>query len=124
MRLQPICRRCLASAGFLLLVSAGVAAVTAPARYVRYAEAAPILSELAVAGALPPELSSLTNAQREAAWPAWIERHDKDVRARLEQGDEDTIVNWLLFGTSFTSRPRAILGAVEGIRPPAPPTAN
>src|SRR5436189_3475586 len=83
--LQPICRRWLASAGFLLLVTAGAVAVTAPARYVRYREAAPILSELAVAGALPPELSSLTNAQREAAWPAWIERHDKEVRARLEQ---------------------------------------
>ena len=43
----------------------------------------------------------------------WIERHDQQVRARLEQGDEDTIVNWMLFGTSFTSRPRAVLGAVE-----------
>ena len=49
----------------------------------------------------------------ETAWPGWIERHDRDVRARLEQGDEDTIVNWMLFGTSFTSRPRAVLGAVE-----------
>ena len=49
----------------------------------------------------------------EAAWPGWIERHDRDIRARLEQGDEDTIVNWMLFGTSFTSRPRAVLGAVE-----------
>jgi hypothetical protein len=113
-RLQPICRWWVAAAGVLLLVTVGVGAVTAPARYVRYAEAEPILSELAVAGALPPELSGLTNAQREAAWPAWIERHDKEVRARLEQGDEDTIVNWLLFGTSFTSKPRAILGAVEG----------
>ena len=120
MRLQPIRRRCLASAGFLLLVWAGVAAVTGPARYVRYAEASPILSELAVAGALPPDLNSLTNAQREAAWPVWIERHDKEVRARLEQGDEDTIVNWLLFGTSFTSKPRAILGAVEGDKAASP----
>jgi hypothetical protein len=49
----------------------------------------------------------------ETAWPGWIERHDQQVRARLEQGDEDTIVNWMLFGTSFTSRPRAVLGAVE-----------
>ncbi len=49
----------------------------------------------------------------ETAWPGWIERHDRDVRARLEQGDEDTIVNWMLFGTSFTSRPRAVLSAVE-----------
>ena len=49
----------------------------------------------------------------EAAWPNWIERHDREIRARLEQGDEDTLVNWMLFGTSFTSRPRAVLGAVE-----------
>ena len=49
----------------------------------------------------------------ETAWSGWIERHDQQVRARLEQGDEDTIVNWMLFGTSFTSRPRAVLGAVE-----------
>jgi hypothetical protein len=49
----------------------------------------------------------------EKAWPEWIERHDRDIRARLAQGDEDTIVNWMLFGTSFTSRPRAVLGAVE-----------
>ncbi|HLG54813.1 MAG TPA: hypothetical protein VI485_05750 [Vicinamibacterales bacterium] len=49
----------------------------------------------------------------ETAWPGWIERHDREVRARLERGDEDTIVNWMLFGTSFTSRPRAVLGAVE-----------
>ncbi|HEY3045744.1 MAG TPA: hypothetical protein VGJ39_17070 [Vicinamibacterales bacterium] len=114
MHAQPIGRRWFASVGLLLLTAAGVAAVTGPARYVRFAEAQPILSELAAAGALPPELNTLTNAQREAAWPAWIERHDQDVRARLEQGDEDTIVNWMLFGTSFTSKPRAILGAVEG----------
>jgi hypothetical protein len=49
----------------------------------------------------------------EKTWPDWIERHDREIRARLEQGDEDTIVNWMLFGTSFTSRPRAVLGAVE-----------
>src|SRR6476660_5543110 len=105
----------------LLLVGAGVAAVTGPARYVRYAEVHAVLSELAATGALPPELSNLTDAQREAAWPAWIERHDKDIRARLEQGDEDTIVNWMLFGTSFTSKPRAILGAVEGEQPAGAP---
>ena len=107
----PFRRLWFAGVGTLLLITAAAAAVTAPARYVRFAEAQPILTELAAAGALPPELSNA--AQREAAWPAWIERHDKEVRARLEQGDEDTIVNWLLFGTSFTTKPRAILGAVE-----------
>ena len=64
-------------------------------------------------GQLPPELNTLTSAQIETAWPDWIERHDREIRARLERGDEDTIVNWMLFGTSFTSRPRAVLGAVE-----------
>jgi CheR methyltransferase, SAM binding domain len=54
----------------------------------------------------------LSPAELERAWPDWIARHDRDVRARLERGDEDTIVNWMLFGTSFTSRPRAVLGAV------------
>jgi hypothetical protein len=49
----------------------------------------------------------------ETAWPRWIERRDREIRARLEQGDEDTIVNWTLFGTTFTSKPRAVLGAVE-----------
>jgi hypothetical protein len=101
--------------GVVLVVTAGavlsVASAVAPARFVRFVEASPILTELA--GTLPPELSTLTPAQMERAWPGWIERHDRDVRARLEQGDEDTIVNWMLFGTSFTAKPRATLGAVE-----------
>jgi hypothetical protein len=87
------------------------AAVATPARFVRLSEAQPILTELA--GKLPPALNTLTPSQLEAAWPGWIERHDRDVRARLDQGDEDTVVNWMLFGTSFTSRPRAVLGEVE-----------
>jgi hypothetical protein len=93
------------------LISAGAAAAVAPARFVRFSEARPILTELA--GTLPPELNDLTPAQMETAWPGWIERKDREVRARLDQGDEDTIVNWMLFGTSFTTRPRAVLGAVE-----------
>lgn len=97
--------------GVLLLVMAGAAAAVAPARFVRFSEARPILAELQ--GALPPALNTLTPAQMEAAWPGWISRHDSEIRARLEQGDEDTVVNWMLFGTSFTSRPRAVLGAVE-----------
>jgi hypothetical protein len=88
-----------------------VPAVVPPARFVRFNEARSILTELA--DRLPPEFRSLTAPQLESAWLAWVERHDRDIRARLEQGDEDTIVNWMLFGTSFTSRPRAVLGAVQ-----------
>ena len=89
----------------------GAADVGSPARFVRFSEARPILTELAER--LPTDLNTLTPAQMEAAWPRWIERRDREIRARLDQGDEDTIVNWLLFGTTFTSRPPAVLGAVE-----------
>ena len=96
-----------------LIIAGGALAAAAvpPARFVRFSEARPILSELATR--LPPPLNSFTTAQLESAWPGWIAAHDRDVRARLDRGDEDTIVNWMLFGTSFTSRPRAVLGAVE-----------
>jgi hypothetical protein len=101
--------------GVLLpIIAAGAltaAAAVAPARLVRFSEVRPILTELT--GRLPPQLNSLTAAQLEGAWPGWVAAHDRDVRARLDRGDEDTIVNWMLFGTSFTSRPPAVLGAVE-----------
>jgi hypothetical protein len=102
--------RHLSPVGVLLLLASG-AATAAPARFVRFSEARPILTELAAA--VPPELARLTPTQVEQEWPGWLERHDREIRARLEQGDEDTVVNWLLFGTSFTSRPRAVLGTVE-----------
>src|SRR5687767_6771618 len=95
----------------LLLVTAGTAGAVAPARFVRFSEAKPILSELK--GRLPSELNALSPAQLEKGWPGWIEGRDREVRARLDKGDEDTLVNWMLFGTSFTSKPRAVLGAVE-----------
>ncbi len=50
----------------------------------------------------PPELR---NAD-EARWNAWRQKQDKAIRARLRQGDLDSMVNLLLFGTSFTRQPR------------------
>ena len=45
-------------------------------------------------------------AQLEAAWPGWVTRSNAEIRARLERGDEDSIFNFWLYGTSFTKRPR------------------
>jgi hypothetical protein len=45
----------------------------------------------------------------EAAWNTWAAKHDREIRARLAGGDEDTIVNWMLLGTSFTRKPRAFV---------------
>lgn len=51
---------------------------------------------------LPAELKN----PNEAKWKAWSQRQDKAIRARLQQGDLDSMVNLLLYGTSFTKQPR------------------
>lgn len=40
-------------------------------------------------------------------WPAWVAKRDGEIRARLAQGDEDSLVHLWLYGTSFTRHPRA-----------------
>ena len=73
----------------------------------------PVLERLA------PELAALQSArpqsERDAAWLAWLSRRDADIRARLERGDEDSVLNLLLFGTSFTRLPRA-MNDLSGLR--------
>lgn len=68
-----------------------------------YASVQPLLG-------LSPELKSAT----EPEWLAWAARHDKEIRARLDQGDLDSLVNFLLYGTSFTRQPRISMQG-EGI---------
>lgn len=71
-----------------------------------YLDAKPILEALRP-DLLPPELRTTTPAERESIWHEWVARHDANIRARLEQGDEDSIVNLMLFGTTFTKALRA-----------------
>ena len=92
------------------LVAAGVlAALAAPAVaatfYLSYADARPILGVLRQ-DLIPEPLRGMTPAEVESAWPAWVGQRDREIRARLERGDEDSVVNLLLFGVSFTRRPR------------------
>jgi hypothetical protein len=54
---------------------------------------------------VPGELAGARDQIR-AAWPRWIQNHDQEIRARLVRGEEDTLVNFILFGVSFTDRPR------------------
>jgi SAM-dependent methyltransferase len=54
----------------------------------------------------PLELKGLSAKELTDMWPAWVERQDADTRARIWKGEEDTLVNFLLFGTSFTRQPR------------------
>ncbi len=65
-----------------------------------YASVKPVLDQ---PGDLLP--ADLVNPN-EAKWRAWSQRQDKAIRARLQQGDLDSMVNLLLYGTSFTKQSR------------------
>jgi hypothetical protein len=80
--------------------------MTAVKTNIQYLDARPILETLRK-DLLPAELRTMTPAERESAWPGWVSRHDATIRARLERGDEESVVNFLLFGTTFTMLPRA-----------------
>jgi hypothetical protein len=69
-----------------------------------WAEARPIVERLG--GALPQSLAQIPPAERPARWPAWLAGQRKALTARIAQGDVDSVVNLLLFGTSFTSQAR------------------
>lgn len=54
----------------------------------------------------PAELSGLASDARRERWPAWIRQRDREIRARLLRGEEDTLANFVLFGVTFGDQPR------------------
>ena len=83
----------------------GANVVVPTAINVPYVDAKPVLETLRKE-LVPAELREKSQADIEAMWPGWVSRHDADIRARLDRGDEDSIINLLLFGVTFTTRPR------------------
>ncbi len=73
-------------------------------RNISFAEAQPVLQDFA--DDLPNDLKTLPSVHIPDVWPEYVRRHDSETRVRLLQGDEDSLVNLLLFGTSFTHQPR------------------
>src|SRR5262249_39804379 len=69
---------------------------------VSFAPAKPVLE------ANPGELPAALKEPNEGNWKSWAQHEDNVVRTRLEQGALDSMVNLLLFGTSFTTQPRII----------------
>jgi hypothetical protein len=84
-----------------------------PAR-IPYSDAKPVFDALRD-DLLPPEFRGLAPAQREAAWPGWVMRRDAAIRARVAEGDEDSVINLLQFGTSFTKQPRITEQQLGGV---------
>jgi hypothetical protein len=83
----------------------------AQTRFTSFAEVRDVLSRLG--DVLPPELKVPNLSAAERAWMPWVERQDRAIRSRLQRGDEETIVNWLLFGTTFTKLPRVPLDSPD-----------
>lgn len=84
----------------------GQRAAVAAKTNIPYSDAKPILQVLREE-LLPAELRAKTPPELEAIWPDWVSRRDGSIRTRVEQGDEDSVVHFLLFGTMFTKEPMA-----------------
>lgn len=76
-----------------------------PKTPVAYADVEPLWETLRPY--LPAQLRATPADDLERAWPGWVRAHDADIRGRVARGDEDSLVNFWLFGTTFTDLPPA-----------------
>ena len=87
------------------LLALGIASAQTPAKTSIPFSDARFLFDALRADIIPAELRN--PADREQRWSEWIAQRDAAIRARVVEGDEDSLVHLLLFGTSFTRAPRA-----------------
>ena len=86
----------------------GIAAeVVFRATFTGWSVARPILDS--ERDSLPAELRSAD----EGRWNTWRQKEDRAIRARLRQGDLDSMINLLLYGTSFTRQPRISMATLS-----------
>jgi len=85
---------------FLAILLLATAVFAAGRVFTPYTAVKPVLDTFA--GQVPADLKNADQAK----WNAWSRQEDRIIRGRLDQGDLDSMVNLLLFGTSFTGKPR------------------
>jgi SAM-dependent methyltransferase len=95
-----------ASVATVALAALAVWAPAAQQARITFDQAAGVIA--ALSSSLPAGLRGRPASEIARLWPRWAEQHDRDVRARLERGDEDSLVNFWLYGTSFTSQTPAV----------------
>ena len=88
-------------AGLLIDTSLQGQSQRAP-QYISLAEAESVIN--AYQEKLPKSLPAEA-LQDSKSWHEFVAQRDRQVRARLQQGDLDTLANLLLFGTSYTRQP-------------------
>lgn len=90
---------CLALAASSLAAAPGVAESPA-ARLLRFEDVRDVVEGFTGSGIVTSGLPDQTT------WDGWIGAREREVRARIDRGIEDSISNLLLYGSSFTSLPR------------------
>ncbi len=86
---------------FVLL--GGCAAGAQTPQFVPFSAAEPVLNSYL--SSLPTELKP-SGKPTAAAWDSWVHIQDKDIRARVEEGEENTLTNLLRLGVTYTKEPR------------------
>ncbi len=81
---------------------------------ITYAEVLPVLEAIREE-LVPADLKTKTEPELEIVWPRWLSARDGAIRDRVAEGDEDSIVNFLFFGTTFTTRPRPTAQDLTGL---------
>src|SRR5579864_729500 len=69
-------------------------------QFVSFSSVQPVLE--AMRSQLPAELKASLNA---ATWDKWVRSEDKEIRSRIEEGEENTLTNLLRMGVTFTKEP-------------------
>jgi hypothetical protein len=67
------------------------------ARFLQFDEVRDIIAGFAAEGLAD------TDARNAASWDLWIRARDREIRGRVDRGFEDSISNFVLYGTSFTT---------------------
>ena len=71
--------------------------------FISFAEAKPILDKMP--NDMPAALKDAHPLDANA-WNVWVKSEDKEIRKRLERGEEDTLTNLLRFGVTYTKEYR------------------
>lgn len=77
--------------------------ITQTAEFVAFSSAQPVLS--AMRDSLPPALKK-GGPVTASDWDAWVRSRDKEIRGRLQGGEEDTLTNLLRLGVTYTKQER------------------
>jgi hypothetical protein len=84
-----------------LLRSYGQAALRG--EFISFDTAQPVLKSMS--SELPTDLKA-SGPLDDAKWSAWVQTKDREIRKRLDRGEEDTLTNLLRFGVTFTKEYR------------------